>query len=67
MEPNPRVTTVRKGVEICKKEGIELILAVGGGSVIDCTKAIAAGAKYDGDPWDIVTKKTIVKERSRLE
>ena len=62
VEPNPRVSTVRKGVEICKKEGIELILAVGGGSVIDCSKLIAAGAKYDGDPWDIVTKKTSVKE-----
>ena len=61
VEPNPRITTARKGVEICKKEGIELILAVGGGSVIDCTKLIAAGAKYDGDPWDIVTKKTTVK------
>ncbi|MTH55646.1 iron-containing alcohol dehydrogenase [Bacillus mangrovi] len=57
VEPNPRLTTVRKGVDICKTEGIEVILAVGGGSVIDCTKAIAAGAKYDGDAWDIVTKK----------
>ncbi|MCU9612761.1 iron-containing alcohol dehydrogenase [Caldibacillus lycopersici] len=57
VEPNPRISTVRKGVDICKQEGIELILAVGGGSVIDCTKAIAAGAKYDGDPWDIVIKK----------
>jgi alcohol dehydrogenase len=62
VEPNPRVSTVRKGVEICKSEGIEFILAVGGGSTIDCTKAIAAGAKYDGDAWDIVTKKTIVKD-----
>ena len=61
VEPNPRVTTARKGVEICKKEGIELILAVGGGSVIDCSKLIAAGATYDGDPWDIVTKKASVK------
>ena len=62
VEPNPRISTVRKGVEICKSEGIDFILAVGGGSTIDCTKAIAAGAKYDGDAWDIVTKKTIVKE-----
>ena len=67
MEPNPRISTVRKGVEICKKEGIEFILAVGGGSVIDCTKAIAAGAKYDGDAWDIVTKKAIVKGAFHLE
>ena len=57
VEPNPRISTVRKGVEICKKEDIEFLLAVGGGSVIDCTKAIAAGAKYDGDAWDFVTKK----------
>ncbi|MCA0986587.1 iron-containing alcohol dehydrogenase [Guptibacillus algicola] len=57
VEPNPRLTTVHKGVEICKNEGIDFILAVGGGSVIDCTKAIAAGAKYDGDVWDFVTKK----------
>ncbi|SNZ17003.1 hypothetical protein SAMN05421503_3092 [Terribacillus aidingensis] len=57
VEPNPRVTTARKGVEICKNEDIDVLLAVGGGSVIDCTKAIAAGAKYDGDVWDIVTKK----------
>ncbi|WP_423407962.1 iron-containing alcohol dehydrogenase [Heyndrickxia sp. MSNUG] len=57
VEPNPRISTVRKGVQICKEEGIEFLLAVGGGSVIDCTKAIAAGAKYDGDAWDLVTKK----------
>lgn len=62
VEPNPRITTVRKGVEICKKENIEFILAAGGGSVIDCTKAIAAGAKYDGDAWDLVTKKAPIKE-----
>lgn len=62
VEPNPRIETVRKGVAICKKESIDFLLAVGGGSVIDCTKAIAAGAKYDGDPWDIVSKKTIVQE-----
>lgn len=57
VEPNPRLSTVHKGIEICKNEGIDFLLAVGGGSVIDCTKAVAAGAKYDGDVWDIVTKK----------
>jgi alcohol dehydrogenase len=57
VEPNPRISTVRKGVEICKNEGVDFLLAVGGGSVIDCTKAIAAGAKYDGDAWDLVIKK----------
>lgn len=62
VEPNPRVETVRRGIELCRKEGIEFIVAVGGGSVIDCTKAIAAGAKYDGDPWDIVTRKYAVRD-----
>ncbi len=62
VEPNPRVTTARKGIEICKKEGIDVLLAVGGGSVIDCTKAIAAGAKYDGDVWDFMTRKQVAKD-----
>ncbi|RDU36896.1 NADH-dependent alcohol dehydrogenase [Neobacillus piezotolerans] len=62
VEPNPRVSTARKGIDICKTEGIDLLLAVGGGSVIDCTKLIAAGAKYDGDAWDIVLKKAEVKD-----
>ncbi|MBT9779644.1 iron-containing alcohol dehydrogenase [Clostridium sp. MCC353] len=57
VEPNPRVTTVNKGAEICKKEGIDMILAVGGGSTIDCSKAIAAAAFYDGDAWDLLTGK----------
>lgn len=58
VEPNPRISTARKGIEICKNEGIDFILAVGGGSVIDCSKLIAAGALYDGDAWDIVIQKT---------
>ncbi|WP_061811367.1 iron-containing alcohol dehydrogenase [Rossellomorea vietnamensis] len=62
VEPNPRLSTVRRGVEIAKEKNIDFILAVGGGSVIDCTKAIAAGAKYDGDAWDLVTKKAFAKE-----
>jgi alcohol dehydrogenase len=62
VEPNPRLSTVHRGVEICKTENIEFILAVGGGSVIDCTKAIAVGAKYAGDAWDIVTKKHLPTE-----
>ncbi|MFC3041219.1 iron-containing alcohol dehydrogenase [Virgibacillus xinjiangensis] len=57
VEPNPRISTVRKGVEICKNEGIDFLLAIGGGSTIDCTKAVAVGAKADVDMWDIVTKK----------
>ena len=49
--PNPRTEKVYEGIEICKKESIDLILAVGGGSVLDCAKAIAAGACYEGDFW----------------
>ncbi|MFI8688640.1 iron-containing alcohol dehydrogenase [Rossellomorea sp. NPDC077527] len=62
VEPNPRLSTVRRGVEMAKENKIDFILAVGGGSVIDCTKAIAAGAKYEGDAWDLVTKKAFAKE-----
>ena len=60
IEPNPRVTSVNTGANICKKEKIDVLLAVGGGSVIDCTKAIAAATFYEGDAWDIVTKKVPV-------
>ncbi|MBK5240695.1 iron-containing alcohol dehydrogenase [Clostridium sp.] len=54
VEPNPRISSVRKGIEICRDNKIELILAVGGGSSIDCAKVIGAGCYYDGDAWDIV-------------
>jgi len=54
IEPNPRIGTVRKGIEICKESKIDVILAVGGGSTIDCSKAIGAGVYYDGDAWDLV-------------
>lgn len=62
VEPNPRVETARKGIEICKRHAIDFVLAVGGGSVIDCAKLIAAGAKTEEDPWKIVTYQTRVKE-----
>ncbi|MDD2370463.1 MAG: iron-containing alcohol dehydrogenase [Firmicutes bacterium] len=61
IEPNPRHTSVNKGSDICKKEKIEVLLAVGGGSVIDATKFIGVGAGYDGDIWDILTKKAEIK------
>lgn len=59
VQPNPKAGLVRKGVEICKRENIGCVLAVGGGSVIDTAKAVAIGAKYDGDVWDFYTKKAI--------
>ncbi|WP_340007747.1 iron-containing alcohol dehydrogenase [Paenibacillus sp. FSL K6-0276] len=57
VEPNPRLSTVHKGVELCHEHNIDLILAVGGGSVLDCAKAVAVGAKYEGDMWDFVERK----------
>lgn len=54
VEPNPRIESVRKGVALCKEHSIDMVLAIGGGSAIDCAKVIAAGACYDGDPWDLV-------------
>ncbi len=56
VEPNPRHSTVNKGAEICKKENIDVVLAVGGGSTIDCSKAIAATALIEsGDVWELVS------------
>lgn len=57
VEPNPRLATVRKGIELVESHQIDFILAVGGGSTIDCTKAIAVGAKSTDDIWDIISKK----------
>ena len=59
--PNPRSGLVYKGVEICKSEKVDFILAVGGGSVIDSAKAIALGAVYDGDFWDFYNGKRVEK------
>ena len=56
-QPNPRLSLVRKGIEICRQEKIDFILAVGGGSVIDSAKAIALGVVDDGDVWDFYMKK----------
>ncbi|HOK52414.1 MAG TPA: iron-containing alcohol dehydrogenase, partial [Bacteroidales bacterium] len=60
IEPNPSYETLMKAVEIVKKEGISFLLAVGGGSVIDGTKFIAAAPFVAGDPWDILTGKAEV-------
>ncbi len=65
IQPNPKYDpSVLEGVRLCKEHNIDVILAVGGGSVLDCSKAIAAGAKYDGDPWDLISYK--VKAQAAL-
>ena len=65
IQPNPKYDpSVLEGVRLCKEHDIDVILAVGGGSVLDCSKAIAAGAKYDGDPWDLISYK--VKAQAAL-
>lgn len=55
VEPNPKVTSVNEGAKLCREHGVDFVLAVGGGSVLDCAKAICAAAHYDGDAWDIIT------------
>ena len=58
IQPNPKYDpSVLDGVKLCKENNVDVILAVGGGSVLDCSKAIAAGACYDGDPWDLISYK----------
>ncbi len=59
VKPNPRSGLVYEGIELCKKEGVDFILAIGGGSVIDSAKAIAAGTLYDGDFWDFYCGKEV--------
>ena len=61
--PNPKYDpSVLDGVKMCKQHNIDVILSVGGGSVLDCSKAIAGGAKYDGEPWDLITYKAETKD-----
>ena len=57
--PNPLLSMAYKGIELCRKEGVDFILAIGGGSVIDSSKAIAYGVKYDGDVWDFWDGKAV--------
>ncbi len=61
VKPNPRDTLVYEGIEICRKEGVDFIVCVGGGSVIDSAKAIAAGVPYAGDFWDFYSGKAAVE------
>lgn len=60
IEPNPHLETLLKAVEVVRKEGIDFLLAVGGGSVLDGTKFIAAAVPFVGDPWDILAKQASV-------
>ena len=61
--PNPKYDpSVLDGVRMCKQHNIDVILSVGGGSVLGCSKAIAGGAKYDGEPWDLITYKAETKD-----
>lgn len=61
IEPNPRIASVRKGAELCKKHDIDVLLAVGGGSTIDATKFIAAGAMVEHDPWEFIINKAPIE------
>lgn len=61
VQPNPRLSLVREGIELCRKNNIKFILAVGGGSAADSAKAIAAGVPYDGDVWDFFLGKKLEK------
>ena len=54
VEPNPRITTVRRGAQIARDEGCDVIVALGGGSTMDASKVMAAAFYYDGDPWDMI-------------
>ena len=62
VQPNPRLALIRQGIALCKKEKIEAILAVGGGSVIDSAKAIAMGAVTDGDVWEFYTGEAVPRK-----
>ena len=61
VKPNPRSGLVYRGIELCRRGGVDFVLAVGGGSTIDSSKAIAAGVVYDGDFWDFYSGKYIEK------
>ncbi len=62
VKPNPRDTLIYEGIELCRRENVDFILSVGGGSCIDSSKGIACGALYDGDFWDFYDKKASVQK-----
>lgn len=61
VRPNPEVRLVREGIDLAREKNVDLILAVGGGSVIDCAKAIAFGVPYDGDVWELFERRTPIE------
>jgi len=62
VEPNPKLNSVKEGIELCRKFNADIVLSVGGGSTIDCGKVIAAGVAYKGDPWDLVLDPKKIKK-----
>ena len=62
IDPNPRISSVAKGAELCRENNVDFIIAAGAGSVIDCSKAIAAARYYNGDPWDFFIRRTSIKK-----
>lgn len=66
VQPNPIDTKVYEGIDLCRKENVDMMLAVGGGSVIDTAKAIAAGVPYNGDFWDFYIGKAIVTKALKV-
>ncbi|MCJ7690814.1 MAG: iron-containing alcohol dehydrogenase, partial [Clostridiaceae bacterium] len=62
VKPNPRLSLVQEGIKLCRDNEIDFILAIGGGSVIDSSKAISIGVPYSGDVWDFYLSKARIKE-----
>ena len=60
VDPNPRVTSVAKGVELCRKYNVKVLIPVGGGSCIDCAKAIGMSVNYEGNPWDLIVDSSLI-------
>ena len=60
IEPNPKIASVREGVKLIREHALDVILAVGGGSVVDAAKVIAGGVYYDGDAWDLVEDLSLI-------
>lgn len=61
IEPNPKIESVREGVKLCRENSLEAIVAIGGGSVIDCSKAISAAVGYNGDAWELLYDSSLIK------